>query len=402
MAKQEVVKTPLKKVKAEFQLIGKAKVTDYTFKIDEESKSSDWVYNVLNLGVDCGNGNVVYCDMSGGYGSERDNVLRVHGLKENEEGKMIDDFDNKFTIDWDDRFDESILETVGKNCFIKVGLEKDTKDKTFSKEFLSAYDAIAYIKDNLEDGMVINAKGDLKYSTYNENVQIKKEVTSLFLSKAEDESKYKASFAQTILVDTDSVQKPDGEKGIIPIDAYVIDYVGKIDGQEIKKNVAFTKTFELLIDKEKPENTKKLVTKMFKPEKKGKLVEVTVEGDLIEGQSVVNITEDDIPEDIKELIELGAYTMEEALSKCAVGNGSREKRLVIKKPAITYQGKGEDRKPIIAIDKNKYTEEDLVFLSQLILEKEDGTSNNDEGSEEDEKDDSEDSSNDWMNALNDL
>jgi hypothetical protein len=399
MAKQEE-KVQLKKVQAKFQLIGKAKVTDYTFKIDEESKSSDWVYNVLNLGVDCGNGNVVYCDMSGGYGSERDNVIRVHGLKENEDGKMIDDFDNKFTIDWDDRFDASILETVGKNCFITVGLEKDTKDKTFSKDFLSAYDAIAYIKDNLEDGMVINVKGDLKYSTYNENVQIKKDVTSIFLSKAEDESKYKATFTQTILVDGDSVQKPNAEKGVIPIDAYVIDYVGKVDGQEIKKNVAFSKTFELLIDKEKPENTKKLVTKMFKPEKKGRLVEVTVEGDLIEGQSVVNITEEDIPEDIKELIELGAYTMEEAMAKCAIGNGSREKRMIIKKPAITYQGKGEDRKPIIAIDKNKYTENDLVFLSQLLLEKED--TNESDTSNNDETKDDEDGDDDWMNALDDL
>lgn len=399
MAKQEV-KTPLKKVQAKFQLIGKAKVSDYTFKIDEESKSSDWVYNVLNLGVDCGNGNVVYCDMSGGYGSERDNVLRVHGLKENEDGKMIDDFDNKFTIDWDDRFDESILETVGKNCFITVGLEKDTKDKTFSKDFLSAYDAIAYIKDNLEDGMVVNVKGDLKYSTYNENVQIKKEVTSIFLSKAEDESKYRATFTQTILVDGDSVQKPNAEKGVIPIDAYVVDYVGKVDGQEIKQNIVFAKTFELSIDKEKPENTKKLVTKMFKPDKKGKLVEVTVEGDLIEGQSVVNISEDDIPEDIKELIELGAYTMEEALSKCAIGNGSREKRMVIKKPAITYQGKGEDRKPVIAINKDKYTENDLVFLSQLLLEKdEEDTGKKDSDSNNDEKEDSDD---DWMNALDDL
>ena len=37
-----------------FNLIGKAKINDYTYKIDEHSEKSNWVYNALNLGVDCG------------------------------------------------------------------------------------------------------------------------------------------------------------------------------------------------------------------------------------------------------------------------------------------------------------------------------------------------------------
>lgn len=395
-------KTELKKGRATFNLIGEVKINDYTFKLDEQSQNSDWVYNAMNLGVNCGNGNIVYAEMMGGYGSERDNVVYVHGVKENENGKMIDDYDNRFTIDWDDRLDEDMFELIGDNCFITIGIEKDIKDKTVTKKFLSAYDAIEYLSEHLEDGMVVNVKGNLKYSEYDGKVQVKKEITSILLSKADSEDKYKATFTQTVLADANSIGKLDKEKASFPIDVYVVDYVGKIDGKQIKKNVAFAKTFELEVDKEKPENTKKLLNKLFKPEKKNSLVEVTVEGDLIEGQSIVNITEDDIPEDIKELIDMGAYTLEEAMAKCAgaVGGNSREKRMIIRKPSITYVGKDDDRKPVISIDKQKYLESDLVFLVQLLDNEEDEKDTSVEFDEKEDKEDEDDL--DWMNALDDL
>ena len=81
-------------------LIGEAKLSEYTFAINKESDKSDWIYNTMNLGIDCGNGNVVYADMMGGYGAERDNVIYVHGVKENDNGKTIDDWDNRFEIAW--------------------------------------------------------------------------------------------------------------------------------------------------------------------------------------------------------------------------------------------------------------------------------------------------------------
>ena len=94
-------KKPLEKKKwvAQFNLVGKAKINDYTYKIDEKSEKSDWIYNTLNLGVDCGEkfGNV-YAEMMGGYGSDRDNVCFVHGKNDDKK----DDWDNRFTVDWDD------------------------------------------------------------------------------------------------------------------------------------------------------------------------------------------------------------------------------------------------------------------------------------------------------------
>lgn len=82
----------------------------------------------------------------------------------------------------------------------------------------------------------------------------------------------------------------------------------------------------------------------------------------------MNITEDDIPDDIKELIEMGLYSEEEAEKKIAVGNGNRERRMIIVKPDIIYVGTGDDRKPTVAFEDGKYDEDDLYFYEQALLD----------------------------------
>lgn len=404
-------KKQLKKGQSSFVLIGEAKINDFTYKMDESSEKSDWVWNQLNLGVDCGNGNVVYAEMMGGYGAERDNVIYVHGTKKNENDKTVDDFDNRFTIAWEDRFDEDVLETIGEKCFITVGLEKDKKDKVFGKKFLSAYDAIEYIKDNLESGSVINVKGNLKFSSYEGNVSVKKEITSIFLSKIEDKKDYKAVFTQTILVDKDCIGKLDKEKAVYPITCRVVDYAKEFKGKEIKQNIPFTKVFELEVDKTKPENTKKFLDKCFKVKKD--ITEITIEGDIIEGQSLVNVNIEDIPDDIRELIDMGAYTEEEALAKCVVGS-SREKRLVIRRPVIKMVGEGDDKKPVIMITEGQYVEDDLVFDFMFDNDDDDGevedakkeskvtnktSAKNTKAKAKDDDDEDEEDDTSWLSAL---
>jgi hypothetical protein len=70
MAKVEKKKLEKKNWVASFILIGEAKVNQYTYKLDEKSDKSDWVYNMLNLGVDCGEKHgTVYTELMGGYGA---------------------------------------------------------------------------------------------------------------------------------------------------------------------------------------------------------------------------------------------------------------------------------------------------------------------------------------------
>ena len=365
MAKEKERKA-LKKGKASFNLIGRVKVTDKTFNLDN-SYDSGWTDNSMYVGVDCGGGNVIYAEMRSGFFPDKDNVIRAYSKDEkDDEGKS-----KSVEIAWEDRLDESLYDSISDSSFLTVGVEKDVKEKTVYKKFLTAYDAVDYLNEHLEDGIIVNVKGTLGYSEYEENVSTKKDITSIVLSKVEDEKDFKATFSQTILVDSKSIGKKNEEKNTIELSAYVVDYVGKpkIDGEKIvvRQNVTFPKTFEVAIN-ENPEITAKMLQKFFKP-KKGKVAEITVTGNLVEGGSTVVITEDDIPDDIKELIEMGLYSEEEAEKKIAVGNnGNREKRMIILKPDITYVGKDENRKPTVAFEDAKYDEDDLYFYEQAINE----------------------------------
>lgn len=377
----------LKKGKAAFNLIGRVKVTDKTFNLDN-SYDSGWTDNSMYVGVDCGNGNTVYAEMRSGFFPDKDNVIRAYSKDEKDDaGKS-----KSVEIAWEDRLDESLYDSISDSSFLTVGVEKDVKDKTVYKKFLTAYDAVEYLNEHLEDGMIVNVKGTIGYSEYEGNVSTKKEITSIVLSKIDDEADFKATFSQTILVDSKSIGKKNDDKGTMELAAYVVDYVGKpkINGEkiEVKKNVTYPKTFEVAIN-ENPEITDKMLQRFFKP-KKGKITEITVTGNLVEGGSTVNITEDDIPDDIKELIEMGLYSEEEAEKKIAVGNGNRERRMIIVKPDITYVGTGDDRKPTVAFEDGKYDEDDLYFYEQALLDAGAELSSDDDTNSENEETSSED------------
>ena len=379
----------LKKGKATFNLIGRVKVTDKTFNLGN-SYDSGWTDNSMYVGVDCGNGNTVYAEMRSGFYSDPDkeSVIRAYSKDEKDDaGKS-----KSVEIAWEDRLDESLYDSISDSSFLTVGVEKDVKDKTVYKKFLTAYDAVEYLNEHLEDGMIVNVKGTIGYSEYEGNVSTKKEITSIVLSKIDDEADFKATFSQTILVDSKSIGKKNDDKGTMELAAYVVDYVGKpkIDGEkiEVKKNVTYPKIFEVAIN-ENPEITAKMLQRFFKP-KKGKITEITVTGNLVEGGSTVNITEDDIPDDIKELIEMGLYSEEEAEKKIAVGNGNRERRMIIVKPDITYVGTGDDRKPTVAFEDGKYDEDDLYFYEQALLDAGVEPSSDDDTDSENEETSSED------------
>ena len=379
----------LKKGKATFNLIGRVKVTDKTFNLGN-SYDSGWTDNSMYVGVDCGNGNTVYAEMRSGFYSDPDkeSVIRAYSKDEKDDaGKS-----KSVEIAWEDRLDESLYDSISDSSFLTVGVEKDVKDKTVYKKFLTAYDAVEYLNEHLENGMIVNVKGTIGYSEYEGNVSTKKEITSIVLSKIDDEADFKATFSQTILVDSKSIGKKNDDKGTMELAAYVVDYVGKpkIDGEkiEVKKNVTYPKTFEVAIN-ENPEITAKMLQRFFKP-KKGKITEITVTGNLVEGGSTVNITEDDIPDDIKELIEMGLYSEEEAEKKIAVGNGNRERRMIIVKPDITYVGTGDDRKPTVAFEDGKYDEDDLYFYEQALLDAGAEPSSDDDTDSENEETSSED------------
>lgn len=344
---------------ANFNLIGKPIINDYTFKIDEKSEKSNWIYNAMNLGIDCGEKfGIVYCECMSGYSEENENRIFAHGKTESGQ----DDFSKQIIVSWEDRFNDDVLEEIGEMSFMTCGLEKTSEGKTFYKKFLSAYDAIAYIREHLTEDMVVNVRGNLKYSSYNDNVQVRKNITSIALSKVDDPSKYKATFTQSVLLDKDSAslksENIDKDKGVMYVDARVLDYVKEVNGIEVKGQYPYAKQFEFEMDFSKEADCKKIMDKLFKV-KKG-ITQLTMEGEFVEGGAVVTATWDDVPDDIKDLVEMGIYDKEEALAKCTA-NGSRERRMVLKRPVIKMVGNEDNKVPVVQKFEERYEEEDLVL-----------------------------------------
>lgn len=359
-----------------FSLTGKPIINDYTFKIDEHSERSSWIYNSMNLGIDCGEKfGVVYAEMMGGYSDDRENVIYAHG--KDDDGR--DDFSEKMTIDWEDRFNDDILEEVGDMCFINVGIEKTDKGNTYYKKFLSAYDAIAYINEHLEDDMVVNVRGNLRYSIYQDNVQVRKNITSIALSRADDSSKYAARFTQSVLIDKDSasLKNIDKDKGVMYVDARVLDYLKEYNGVEVRGQFPYNVQFEFEMDFNNQEQCKKIMDKLFKVKKD--VTQITFEGEFIEGGATVTATWDDVPDDIKDLVDCGVFTKEDALAKCS-SSGGRERRMVLRKPYVRLIG--EDKTPELQKFDGMYKEDDLV-LDYLYEneEKEDESSSDDDGND---------------------
>lgn len=334
-----------------FNLVGRARINDNTFKIGEVSDSG-WEYNNLNLGVDCGEKcGTVYANMMGGFSRERKNQIYVHGKK----ADGSDDWQNNFQIDWEDRFNEDLLDTIGDSCFIVVGLERTDSDKLFRNRFLSPYDAINYIKDNLENDDVITVRGNLKYSFYNNNVTMQRDIQSVFLSKAEPKD-FRATFRQSVLLNKESInpkEDVDTELNRAKIHARVLDYIKEINGTEIKGNYPFNFNFDFDFENKKQfASFYEAVLKVTKD-----VTQVNFEGEIINSGAVVQATKEDISDDLKALIDIGMYTEEEVLSKYASNNF--ERRYVLTKPILRKEGDGESAKVVAQIFKERYTEDEL-------------------------------------------
>lgn len=393
MSEKKVIKRPADWV-ASFTLIGTPKINDYSFKIDEKSEKSKWVYNAMNLGIDCGEKyGTVYCECMGGYSEENENKIYAHGKKEND----VDDFDSPIIVDWSDRFNDDILEEIGRLSFFTVGLEKTDKGKVYYKRFLSQYDMIAYVKEHLTEDMVVSVKGNLKYSEYNGNIQVRKNVTYIGLSidrktnQPTSPDKYKAVFTQSILIDKDSasLKNIDKDKGVMFVDVKVLDYLKEKDGIEVKGQYPYNKQFEFPMDFSNQSQCKKVMDKLFKV-KKG-VTQINFDGEFIEGGATTVATWDDVPDDIKDLVEMGIYNEEEVLAKCTV-NGNRERRMVLKGPSFKMVGDDDNKIPVLSVYPERYEEDDLV-LDYLYQNK------NDDDSFSDAEEESSDDSMSWLNAL---
>ena len=363
----------IKRGQQNFTLIGKAKLGQYSFKIDEQSKRSSYIYSQANLTLKTKEGEIS-ASVMGGYNPEKDNIIYAFSKG---------DKDNKgqsFTISFDDRFDEEIIETVADMKLFKAGISKKEDGSIEYVKFLHPYDFINHLEQHMVDGEVYVVRGELQYQEYNGEMQIKKNITSVTLAKEEianDPETHEAKFSTTILTDSNFLGKPDKETMTVVLDTYVVDFFNEYQGQEIVRMVngkekngltmPIPKSFDFKIAKDM-ETTKKLL-KYMKP-KRGAVTEIVMEGIFSKSQGELKgeeLTIDDLDDDIKFMVEIGAYTLQEALGKVNFVYGEKTpEKMLLTRPAIK-KVEGKDGSSTLAVNytPDKYNEEDLIIENIL-------------------------------------
>ena len=363
----------IKRGQQNFTLIGKAKLGQYSFKIDEQSKRSSYIYSQANLTLKTKEGEIS-ASVMGGYNPEKDNVIYAFtkGNKDNK-GQSI-------TVSWEDRFDEEIIETVADMKLFKAGISKKEDGSIEYVKFLHPYDFISHLEQHMVDGEVYVVRGELQYQEYNGEMQIKKNITSVTLAKEEianDTEAHEAKFSTTILTDNNFLGKPDKETMTVIVDAYVVDFFNEYNKQEIvrtlngkeKKGLTMpvSMSFNFKIAKDM-ETTKKLL-KYLKP-KRGAVTEIVMEGIFSKSQGELKgeeLTIDDLDDDIKFMVEIGAYSLEEALGKVNFVYGEKTpEKMFLTRPAIKkVEGKDGSSTLTFNYTPDKYNEEDLIIENIL-------------------------------------
>lgn len=350
MSKKENI---LNKTYANFSATGRVKVNKNDgFQLNIQSKNNpNYIYSRATLHVDCGKERLSFAQLMGGY--DVNDPYPIIAFGKDKEGKT--DFKKQIEIEWDDRLDSKVLEQVSDFSLITVGLAKDTNTKgeevVLFKKFLSPYDAIEYIKENLVEDSVVRVNGHIEFNEYEGKTSAQKVIKSIYLTNA-TEDKFGASFKQQILIDKDSLGEKDDD-GLIPLTGYVVNY-----NRDVKENVALPYT--IYID---PSKYKKwdLVSKLFKPTKKDQILVWTLEGVYKIITETVETTIEDLSDDLRTLVEVGMLSEEEALTRAVGSNRSKE--------AVLFEAfstrKNKDGIDEFELQDDLYTIDDLVFLSHF-------------------------------------
>lgn len=367
-------KVDLTKVKtgsSSFILIGKyiRKIgrdgTDYSFELDKKAKTGN-VFSKAKFIVDCGNNNEVYAEMFGMCHEGKNHKFECPTKVFDADGKFVEeDWNNKIEVHWDDRNNDLITKQVGTSYFTKVGIEKDIEGNTVTKYFISPYDAVQYMYDNLQDGSIVRLNGKLSYSIYEGELQVQKQVTSIYLSNVEEKD-YKAEFIQTILVDKNSIQKTDIKNKKIVIDSRVLAW-----HKELKTNYPYNVKLEMRFDNEESQAMMERTSKvLFAPKKD--IDEITIIGRFVESIPLVNIEDVEMSPAIKELMKAGLFTAQTVKEK-AIGREKKTRTMVFTQPDMI----NVDKDGVTTTDINrtfgKYKEEDLYVEGSEQTEKSEET-----------------------------
>lgn len=346
-----------------FDVVGKFKVDAKTFSLSQPGKNNpNWIQNVFNPKIEADEGKSMYMKFSSGYNKNEGKTIYARSTSE-----------TNLEIAFADRNNENIINLVDDKSFIRVGISKElVKDSATGKEYkqwvykkyLDTFDVVTFLQQvlPLDSEQKVRIQGVVKFTTYNGDVMRNYEIQSIYLlNNNEEEGKEmspKLEFTQNVLLTKDCVNNDlDGETGIATINSLVM----------VKQKREFkTIPVKFLMkahDEKQKATYKKLIDSFFNvPD--GIVRRMTLEGIFEVGYVSGEVKEDDLPQEAKELLEMGLYSMEEVMKMYAVKD--RVDNLLIKRPKM----KVVEGKLNVEMSDTEYLPSDLEGKSAEVIEEE--------------------------------
>ena len=266
----------------------------------------------LNFGIKSDGHNMGFVEM---FGAEQD-VIKARS----------DDGEN-LEIEWADRFDEESINSVSSIYLTTVNLGEGFERQSF----LSSFDAIGYLKDNLRDAAdrTIIATGRITKQFYNGRVFDRYQLQNIYVPTDTSKVKPKLNVTFELVYNKDSVDKTEWkEEKKIYIDGYTPTYIDKDNGTKyVAQRVCFNAS------KVDPNNQNHVDRMNYRlkfiniPNKKA--VKMCFEGYLINGSEAIEFDESQLTDLQREAVALGIKTLEDYRPRGQIlGERVQEIRLV--------------------------------------------------------------------------
>jgi hypothetical protein len=359
-----------------FYFVGRAVITDKSFAINKTNENGTWCHNSMFFGVDCGDHGINYITGMGGYNPTRENYIQVSTI--DAEGK-IQTKDHDIKIDWDERFDipEETMNIINKQRLIYTKVEKDASGNPVARNFLSMYDAVAHIQKHVSNGTPIYVRGriEMRPSEDGQEWSTQHIVDSIGLA-GEENFTPRTELKINVLIDQNTIGKPDADTKTLPLFCKTITYVNKV-GQN-KYNQACAAPLKIVVDLNKfvnpttgePDKNKLLYAhkNYFTPNKKGMVAEGVFVCHYVGGVQKVEITLDDLPTEIREGIENGVLDKDHIMKSLAITKPIERQISYITVDSYNKIIQTDDSEiplPTMIFEKDKYKENEIVEFADL-------------------------------------
>lgn len=298
---------------ANINMIGKLrklKENGYT----EQEFSGGLIKKQLQCQIICGD-NVQWLTVSALVWKD-DKKNKIYTFKSVENGK-----DEKFEVQWSDRFNEDIINSVAG--YKKMVVDTDTfahrkeleesgfdeeleKSKKKRKEFLHESDFIDYLKKVLDNekskDMVFRVTGSIDFSYSEKNDKYYRTFTPQKITRVPDDTEQICEGSMKVYFTENAVDETlTDETGDIIFNGYVQSYFSNIKG-----NAFVPMSFTINKDAEMAEGFKMI----FEDVEDEKVMELGVVANLINGSQQVEITEDMLTDKQRKMIALKMTTLE--------------------------------------------------------------------------------------------